>query len=92
MNDIREVTEYTLSPNPVKGSGRAMLTLSSSKDFPATLEISTATGQKLSSQKVNIQSGISQHEILTDELTSGLYFVILHSDHGRLVERLLIID
>ncbi len=92
VNDIREITGYTLSPNPVRGLGKATLALSSTKDFDAVIELTSATGQRLSSQQVNITAGISQHEIATSDLTAGLYFIILHSSHGRLVERMLIID
>lgn len=92
VNNIREINAHALSPNPVRNHGKATLTLSSTKDFAATIELTNATGQRFITQEVSISSGISQHEIATSNLTAGLYFVVLHSENGRLVERLLIID
>ncbi len=92
VNDIHEITGYTLSPNPIRVNSKAMLSLATTKSFAATIELSNASGQNISRQKVTITSGVSQHEIETNNLPAGLYFVILHSELGSLVERLLILD
>ncbi len=92
VNEIREITSFTLSPNPVRTLGTVRLAISATKPFAGTIEVTNTTGQRLSSQKINITSGVSQHEIETTDLSAGLYFIILHSEKGRLVERMFIID
>ena len=92
INEIREISGYSLSPNPVTGGMEAMLTLSSTKDFTASLEITDASGHALVTEKILIPSGYSQHPLQTTDLPAGLYFVIMHSEKGNLVERLLILD
>lgn len=92
INEIRDITDYTLSPNPVADHLPATLTVSSGKAFQAVLEVTDASGRTLISQKVQVPSGISQHPIETNELPVGILFVVLRSDEGRLVERLLILD
>ncbi|HQW03847.1 MAG TPA: T9SS type A sorting domain-containing protein, partial [Saprospiraceae bacterium] len=92
INEIREISGYSLSPNPVTGGMEAMLTLSSTKDFAASLEITDASGHALVTEKILIPSGYSQHPLQTTDLPAGLYFVIMHSEKGNLVERLLILD
>ncbi len=92
VNDIREITGHTLSPNPVSGLDKSILTLSATKNIEGTLDVMSATGQRLSSQRVSVLSGISQIEVETSGLTGGLYFVVLHTQQGTLVERLLVVD
>ena len=92
VNEITDVTDYTLSPNPVADHVPATLTLSSGKAFEAVLEVTDASGHAMTSEKVMIPSGISQHSLQTEDLPAGIYFVVLHSASGRLVERLLIME
>jgi len=92
VNEIREITGYALSPNPVTGDIGARLTLSSTKAFAATLEITDASGHALVTEKILIPSGYSQHPVQAGDLPAGLYFVIMHSEKGRLVERLLVLE
>lgn len=92
VNEIREIDSYTLNPNPVADHMPATLTLSSTKAFSAVLRIADASGHNLSSEKILIPEGISQHPVETTTLPVGLYFVIIESEHGRFVERLFILD
>lgn len=92
VNELREINEYSLSPNPVPDHMAAVLTLSSTKPFTATMEILDATGHSFSKESITIPSGISQHTVQTTDLPVGIYFVIINANNGRLVERLLILD
>lgn len=92
VNDIREISGYTLHPNPVRNNSAALLTLVATKPFTASVEVSDAAGHRMSTQAINVSTGITQHEIATDHLPVGLYFVIVHAAEGRLVERLFILE
>ena len=92
INEIKEVSNYSLVPNPVNNQQQALLTLSSLKAFDAEMKVSDASGQILYSQPISVTSGISQHEINTNHLPGGIYFVMLHAPSGMLVERLLILE
>jgi hypothetical protein len=92
VNEIKDISGYGLSPNPVSGQLNPTLTIVSSNLFPATLEITNASGQHFSKENITIPSGISEHVVETSGLPSGIYFVIIHSQKGRLVERLMVIE
>jgi hypothetical protein len=92
VNEIREINSYGISPNPVFDHTTATMTLTSIQPFPATMMLSDASGQILTRQNIMITTGISEHPVQTTDLPVGIYFVILHSDNGRLVERLVILD
>jgi hypothetical protein len=51
-----------------------------------------AFGRELSKEFISIPTGMSQYQIPISGLPGGIYFVILNSDKGRLVERLLIVE
>jgi hypothetical protein len=92
VNEIHDISDYALTPNPVTDHVTALLTLSSTKAFSGSLEITDASGHVLSKETIQIPSGLSQFPIQNSDFPAGIYFVVLHSDRGRLVERLLIME
>ncbi len=90
VNEISEIENYRLSPNPAIRNGQTILTLTSLQNFDAELRIADATGHVFSQNRVVIPGGSSQHPLETTGLTAGIYFIILHSKSDILVERLLI--
>lgn len=92
VNEIREIDSYALNPNPIADHAPATLTLSATKAFTGILKIADASGHDLTSEKILIPEGISQHPVQTTDLPVGIYFVIIESEKGRFVERLLILD
>ncbi|MEP6647188.1 MAG: T9SS type A sorting domain-containing protein [Saprospiraceae bacterium] len=92
VNDIKEINSYSLDPNPVSLEQEAVLNMSSVKSFDAIMKVSNSSGQILSTQSIKIPSGDSQQTINTTGFPSGIYFVMIHSAGGSLVERLLITE
>lgn len=90
VNEIKEINAYSLAPNPVSLHQESMLTITSVKTFDAEMQISNSAGQILHKESITIPSGISQQRINTSDLVPGIYIVMLHSDTGTLVERLMI--
>lgn len=92
INDIKEINDYSLYPNPVNDDRQSILTVTSVKTFDAVMKISDASGHILSSESIVIPAGISQQVIYSTDFPTGVYFVMLHSTSGNLVERLLILE
>lgn len=91
VNEIDEVNDYTIHPNPVMNND-AWLTLSSVKSFDAEVMVSDYSGHVFDRRHLVIPSGMSQHTLNTKDLLPGIYFVMIQSKSGILVERLLIMD
>jgi len=92
INEISNIREYVLSPNPAAGNEPVTLTLGTQQAFDAELRIMDAANRVLSAEKVNIPSGETALPIKTDGLSAGVYFVTLNAASGRLVEKLLILE
>ncbi|MEO7926257.1 MAG: T9SS type A sorting domain-containing protein [Saprospiraceae bacterium] len=92
VNDIKEINSYSLDPNPVSFNQESVLNMTSIKAFDAVLKISTSSGQILSTRSMTIPSGESQHTISTTDFPPGIYFVMMYSAGGNLVERLLVTE
>ncbi|MGB3079097.1 MAG: zinc-dependent metalloprotease [Saprospiraceae bacterium] len=90
VNEIKEINAYTISPNPVSIHQESILTITSIKAFNAEMKISNSSGQIMSTQSLSIPSGTSQQTISTVDFVPGIYFVMLHSANGTLVERLMV--
>jgi len=92
INEIRDISEYALSPNPVIGQQPVTLVMNTTKSFDASLKVIDASNRVLSEEKVNISSGRSELPIKTEGLSAGVYFVVLNANAGKLVEKMLIVD
>ncbi len=90
INEISDINDYMLIPNPSIDNAPVVLTLTSQKNFEATLTLTDASGRILSHNNLTISSGISEHAIETYDLPVGLYFITLNSRNGKLVEKLLV--
>lgn len=90
VNEIKEINAYSIAPNPASIEQESILNITSIKAFDADMKITSATGQVVYAQKISIPTGTSQQKINTANLIPGIYFVMLHSAGGTLVERLII--
>ncbi len=90
INEISDVQDFSLSPNPVLDGSNAVLSLNSIKAFNAELKVVTVSGETVAHQAVEIPSGQSELVVQTEGLPAGVYFVMLSSKNGNLVERLMI--
>ena len=90
VNEIEEINDYVLSPNPAEGNNQTWLTLSSNESFEAELKISDAAGHVFSEKHLTVPSGTSLHALDTQNMPAGIYFIMMHSKSGVFVERLLI--
>lgn len=89
VNEIGDIEKYVLSPNPAERDD-VHLNITSVKSFQGELMLADMTGHVFFKKHVDIPSGLSSHPIETSDLLPGIYFVMLKSKTGNLVERLLI--
>ncbi|HJW28829.1 MAG TPA: T9SS type A sorting domain-containing protein, partial [Saprospiraceae bacterium] len=90
INEIKSVTDYILTPNPVAGHVNPVLTLWSVQPFSASLKVMDISGTVITEDKVSVPSGEYQLPIELQSVPAGVYFVMLRSDQGNLTERLFI--
>jgi len=92
VNEIKDITEFGLNPNPVMIDQPVTLVMTTRQSFDAQLKIIDASNREVSLEKVNVPSGHVELPIKTEGLTAGVYFVVLTSDAGKLVEKMLILN
>ena len=92
INEIKDIQEYALTPNPVVNQQPVTLVMTTIKSFDAQLKIVDASNRVLHTEKVNISSGHNELPIQTENLPSGIYFIVLNADAGSLVEKMLIVE
>ena len=92
VNEIRDISDFALTPNPVKDHIPAILTLSSINALTAQLQVTDASGMVLSKESISIPAGMSQYWIQNSELPAGIYFVSVISSQGRLVTPMMIME
>lgn len=92
INEITDIQDYALTPNPVSDHVNATLTMYATQAFTATLKLVDASSRVLSAQSIQVNTGQSVHPIEATNLPAGIYFVIVNTAKGNLVERLLVVE
>jgi hypothetical protein len=92
INEIRDIQEYMINPNPAINHQPVTLMMTTHQSFNASLRVVDAANRVLSEERVNIPSGHAELPIQTEGLTAGVYFVVLNTVDGNLVEKFLILD
>lgn len=92
INEIGDIQDYQLNPNPVASQQPVTLEMNVLKSFDAELKIIDAANRIVYQEKVSISTGHSSLPIKTEGLNAGVYFVILNAKEGRLVEKMLILE
>jgi hypothetical protein len=92
VNEISDVQEYALTPNPVGDQQDAMLTINATQAFAGKLTVVDAASRIIETRHIDIPVGHSTHSLNAMQLPAGIYFVVLNSEKGNLVERLLVVD
>ncbi|MCB0547238.1 MAG: zinc-dependent metalloprotease [Phaeodactylibacter sp.] len=89
-NSIELVSNFRISPNPTASSSPIWLEFEAEKAFSANLKLVAPTGQVISSQAMEIQTGSNRFEIATETLAPGMYFLWVEGEDGRAVERVVV--
>jgi hypothetical protein len=92
INEIVDIQDYALKPNPVMDQQNVLLVITTLKAFDAQLRIIDVSNRVLHTEKVTLSSGHNELPIQTENLPAGVYFIVLNADAGSLVEKMLIVD
>jgi len=79
--------QFTIFPNPVLAT--ATISLESDELLTGTLSVFNVGGIQLLKQEIQIQQGEQTLELPTNQLEAGVYLVVLKTDKGTAVNRLV---
>jgi hypothetical protein len=90
--DLTEVLNWSLQPNPVAEDATVTLAVTANNTFDAQVRIFDTTGRTAwTSQPLNLSSGDNRVSLPTEVLQNGIYFVALESGTNREVKRLVVV-
>ena len=83
VQTIDAATRFVVQPNPVKKGSGLTVSLTASSSFVADLQIISATGKTVETQReLNIRIGENTLRTASENLPAGLYFAVLRSENG----------
>ena len=90
VQELSEITNWTLSPNPLSIKEDLKINLTTTSSFSAQIEIYNRLGQKVKEASKTFASGNQSFNLNSEGLTSGLYFVSIRGKSGQTTKRLLV--
>ena len=82
--EIQALSAWQVAPNPVSSDAPVRLFVSASENFEATVNILDATGRLVRTlNTVAFSAGETTLDLPTQQLTNGLYFVVVENAEGR---------
>ncbi|MCE2683145.1 MAG: T9SS type A sorting domain-containing protein [Flavobacteriia bacterium] len=88
LEEFTGLTEVVLFPNPTNGD--AVLTFSSETNESAQTMIIDQLGKVVSSRSIEIQTGANTVAINADQLGNGMYTIMLNTDRGTIVRKMIV--
>lgn len=85
-NTISQVSVY---PNPSNGDKATLLFSSDENIGKVSVSITDISGKLLSTETVNVASGLNTYAIGTAELKSGIYFIRLNANGNTVTQKLI---
>ena len=91
IQEITEVSEFSILPNPVQAGSNINISISADENFDATIFLVSMTGQIVNSiQNYQFQKGNASLELSTSKIPSGVYFVNIQSEKGVLNKKIIV--
>lgn len=86
------IDEWALSPNPVSIGQTVQLTINSQQAFSGQISWYTMNGQRIKTEvQQRFVNGAQRLSLSTDQLSAGLYLLVLETQEGRLTKRLAVL-
>lgn len=90
-NDIKEIDQWNINPNPVAQNGFVTLEVNSINSFNANIVISDLSGRVIKQvNDIQFNEGQQQIEVSTTGINSGLYLVQIKNENGISTKKLAI--
>ena len=91
--DVDGLNSIDLQPNVANNGQSVLLKIDTEKSFEATLSIYNIAGQLVQGQQsITFNTGTTNQEINTSDLTAGMYIVNLRTQKGSVNKKLIITD
>ena len=90
VNEIVEVNEWRVSPNPLKSNQILNVEINAESNFDADINIFTTSGKLIQSHNHTFGTGTSHYEINVDGLSMGMYLLFIKSESGVLTEKIVV--
>ncbi|MFK7937326.1 MAG: T9SS type A sorting domain-containing protein [Saprospiraceae bacterium] len=87
---ISEVNDFTIIPNITTANSTVQVALNSSKSFTAQLRLLNVNGQEVQLQQLSVSQGTQHISLKTNNLSKGMYFVVLQKGTEQVVEKLIV--
>lgn len=85
----KEVSKFTLFPNPSNGENVALL-FSTEQQANVSISVVDVNGRVISSEDVHVEGGLSKHTVTTNNLSSGVYFVKVNAGGNSSTQKLIV--
>jgi len=89
-NNIDEVLNYSIAPNPVSSKENLMINIETSQSFDATISVFDLAGQRIINLTQNFTSGVTNFELSVKGLNEGMYILSIESESGVLNEKIMV--
>lgn len=91
VQEVQEINNWQISPNPVRTGAPIRLTLHIGKEFEAQLDIWNTIGQVVHPLgKKRFLSGTQELTVPTETLPPGVYLLSIQTDAGRSVKKIVL--
>lgn len=90
VNDISNVTGFTVSPNPLSKSQYLSIQMTTETAFDAKIKLHNAIGQLIKVENRYFAEGSSVQEMSVNDVPNGTYILSIESAKGVLNKRLVI--
>ncbi len=91
VQDIQGLEEITLRPNIASSGQSVILEVGTNKSFEAAVTVYNIAGQVVKNiQSIPFQSGVTNYELETGDLTPGVYIVNVLAETGMVSRKLVI--
>ena len=84
VNNIPDVSDFNVYPNPITNSKSVEITLSLEKPLDAVIKIVGLNGQIISQEKKHFDSGFTTDHVDLSNLQNGMFILRIESDRGVL--------
>lgn len=91
VSDFAKHLDWNVSPNPLNTKDQFLqLNLNAASSFDANLKLIHANGQQMKQWKAHFISGKNVERLEMGLLQPGIYFLVLESDRGSAMQRLVV--
>ncbi|MFK7773845.1 MAG: zinc-dependent metalloprotease [Saprospiraceae bacterium] len=90
VREIKEVLNYTISPNPISDEETLNINIETNEAFEAVINLYNLSGQKIKEVNATFAHGTTNHQLSVGDLSEGMYIISIESENGVLTEKVVV--